>query len=177
MSFVKYGQTVSNAAPVLKKFTIANSVVMTPSAAVYLSAGFVALLTSTNYFPLGCVDAIQTFTGVGEITTGAAGAAIGSFVGTYTVPSTNQTVAKVSALVDVSKHTLYSATLSAAPGTTTGSNLPGYYLAPSGSVGTTLLESSASTSSTSTGWVTWGVDPLNSTTNAIVSIYQSQVFN
>lgn len=175
MAFIKYGALNSNSAPVLKKFTIANSVVMTPNASVVLTSGFVALSTSSTYAVLGQVDAIQTFAGVGEITTGAAGATIGSFLGTYTVASNNQTVAKVSALVDISQFTLYSVLANATLGTTTGSNLPGYYTALATSQ--TTAESSATATNSSVAYTIWGVDPLAPTTNQIVSILNSQVFS
>lgn len=175
MAFIKYGSLNANQAPVLKKFTLANSVTFTPQCSVVLTSGFLALSTSTTYFPAGQLEAIQTFAGIGEITTGVAGASIGSFLGTFLTSSTNQTVAKVSGIVDTSKFSLYSVGASATLGTTTGSNLPGYYTALSNS--TTTLESSAATSMTSTGYVIWGVDPLNSTTNQIVSIVNSQFFN
>lgn len=175
MAFTKFGSLLSNSAPVLKKFTISNSITVTPFASVVLTSGFIALSTSSTHVILGQVDAIQTFAGIGEITTGVAGASIGTFLGTYLTASDNQTNAKVSALVDVSKFTLYSVLSNATLGTTTGSNLPGYYTALADSKSTS--ESSASTSSTNTGYVIWGVDPLNSTTNQIVSIYNSQVFN
>lgn len=175
MAFIRIGSTQSNAAPVLKKFTISNSITVTPFASVVLTSGFVALSTSSSHIIAGQVDAIQTFTGVGEITTGVAGAAIGSFLGTFLTASDNQTVAKVSALVDVSKFSLYSVLANATLGSTTGSNLPGYYTALADSK--TTSESTASTSSTNTGYVIWGVDPLLPTTNQIVSIYNSQFFN
>jgi len=175
MAFVKYGTLSSNSAPVLKKFIIGNSIVVTPYCSVVLSSGFIALSTSSTYFPLGHVDAIETYRGIGEITTGVAGAAIGSFLGTYTVASDNQTNAQVCALVDVSKFTLYSALNDATLGTTTGSNLAGYYIPLENSY--ELHEGGASTSMSNTGYVIWGVDPLHSTTNSIVSIVNSQVFN
>lgn len=76
MAFVKYGTLSSNSAPVLKKFIIGNSIVVTPYCSVVLSSGFIALSTSSTYFPLGHVDAIETYRGIGEITTGVAGAAM-----------------------------------------------------------------------------------------------------
>lgn len=175
MAFIKAGQLTSVGAPVLRKGVIANSVVMTSQASVAFVTGFVALSTSGTVFPAGHVEAIQDASGIGEITTGVAGAAIGSFLGTFTVASNNQTVAKVSAMIDISKFTLYSNALSAAPGTTTGSNLIGYYLALTNS--TTLNEASSVSTASSTPYVTWGTDPLRATTNSIVSIYNSQFFN
>jgi len=176
MAFIKAGQLTSLGAPVLRKEVIANSVAMTAEAGVAVVSGFAALATSTTYFPAGHVDAItDPATQSGPITTGVAGSTPGSFLGNFTVTSTNQTVALVAANIDISKYTLYSNKLSAAPGTTTGSNLTGYYLAYTNS--TTLNESMASTSSTSTAYVTWGTDPIRSSTNTIVSIYTSQFFN
>jgi hypothetical protein len=96
---------------------------------------------------------------------------MGSFVNTFATASDNQTVAKVKAEMDISRHTMYSAETSAAIGTTTGSNLIGYRMDLTDE--DTLDESTAAT--TTAQYATWGVDPSNSA-NAVVTIYESQVF-
>lgn len=156
--------------PVLRSYILANSITVTESDSVKAASGFLALGT-TGALVFGHATSIVTDKGVGLLTTGAAGAAMGSFVGTYTTASDNQTVAKVRATCDVSKETLYSAEESAAIGTTTGSNLLGYTQDLSDE--DTLSESSAAT--TTGQYMGWGVDPNNSA-QAVVNIYESQVF-
>lgn len=176
MAFTAHGTLSTNAAPVLRSRIITNSVVMTTLASVKLASGFVALGT-TGALVYGHTVGISTAKGVGLNTDGTAGAAIGSFVGTFTCSSTNQTVANVMAIIDVSKFTLYSASLDATAGTTTGSNLPGYNMDLTDS--TQLSESSAaantSAATTAGQYTSEGLDPVNSA-RVIVHIYESQVF-
>ena len=96
---------------------------------------------------------------------------MGSFAGTYTYSSTNQTVAKSVVMCDISKYSLYSAEEDVAIGTTTGSNLLGYTqdLVDED----TLDESSALT--TTGQYMGWGLDPADST-KALVNIYESLIF-
>lgn len=170
MAFNKTGTLSPYGAPVKISRTVANSVTITEMDSVKLASGFIALGTA-GALVFGHVIAIGTSKGVGLNTTGAAGAEMGSFVGTFTTASDNQTVAMVKAEVDISKFTLYSAELSATIGTTTGSNLSGYRMDLSDE--DTLDESTAAT--TSAQYATWGVDPSNSA-RAIVNIYESQAF-
>lgn len=176
MAFTPRGSLSTNAAPVLRYAIVANSVVVTEQASVKLASGFVALGT-TGALVFGHIVGIVTKEGVGLETDGTAGALIGSFQGTYTASSTNQTVAMVKVQVDISKFSLYSALENATIGTTTGSNLAGYNQDLSDSV--TLSESSAaantSAATTAGQYFGWGVDPLNSA-QPIVQIYESQVF-
>lgn len=164
------GSLLPHGAPVLRREILANSITVTESDSLKLSSGFAALGT-TGALVFGHVVSISTRQGLGLNTTGAAGAAMGSFVGTYLTASDNQTVGKVKADVDISKYSLYSAEEDAAIGTTTGSNLSGYYqdLADED----TLDESTAAT--TTAQYFGWGVDPDNSA-NAVVNIAESVVF-
>lgn len=120
---------------------------------------------------LGHVVAHSTKLGIGLDTTGAAGAAVGSYVGTYATASDNQTVGKVKGEYDISKYSLYSVTPDVAIGTTTGSNLSGYNTDIASATATD--EDTAAT--TTAQYHIHGVDPLNSA-NQIVSILESQVF-
>lgn len=170
MAFNKIGSLNPHGAPVLVRQIVANSITITVNDSVKLASGFVALGT-TGALVFGNVVSIGTEKGVGLNTTGAAGAEIGSFAGTYTTASNNQTVGKVKAEVDISKYTLYSAEVDAAIGTTTGSNLAGY---TQDIVDEDTLDES--TAATTTGqYMGWGVDPRNSA-QAVVNIFESQVF-
>lgn len=160
---------LSNQAPVLRRYIITNSVVTSINDSVKLASGFMALGT-TGALVLGHVYAIGTQSGVGLSSSGASGADFGSFTNTYTAASDNQTVAKVKADVDISKATLYSASVDAAIGTTTGSNLAGYHIDVLDE--DELDESSAVTATAQ--YSTHGVDPYNSS-NAVVNIYESQL--
>lgn len=170
MSFKLKGSLNPHGAPVLRREIITNSVVTQELDSVKLASGFVALGTA-GALVLGHVTAISTNKGLGLNTSGATGAEMGSFVGTYTAASNNQTVAKVKAEVDISKYTVYSVTPDVAIATTTGSNLSGYK--------TDIADETATDESTATtGTAQYnilGVDPENSA-NQLVNIYESQVF-
>lgn len=170
MAFIPRGTLSTNAAPVLRSVTLANSITVTEQDSLKLSSGFAALGT-TGALVFGHVVGLVTKEGVGLETTGVAGAATGSFAGTFLTASDNQTVGFVKAMCDISKLSLYSAEEDAAIGTTTGSNLAGYFqdLADED----TLDESTAAT--TTAQYFGWGVDSLNSA-QAIVNIYESVVF-
>jgi len=170
MAFYQSGSLMPFGAPVLRSEIITNSVVSVVNDSVKFASGFVALGTAGANV-LGHIAAHVTDKGVGLNTSGASGAAIGSYVGTYTAASDNQTVAKVRAVVDISKFTLYSAEVDATLATTTGSNLAGYRMDLIDE--DTLDESSAVT--TTAQYNSWGVDPLESD-RVIVNIYESQVF-
>jgi len=170
MAFIPVGSLDPHGAPVLRKETLANSITVTVNDSVKAASGFIALGTA-GALVYGHVKGIATNKDVGVQSTGAAGAAFGSFVGAYTTASDNQTVGLVKAEMDISKFSLYSAELSAAIGTTTGSNLIGYRMDLTDE--DTLDESTAAT--TSAQYATHGVDP-NNTAQAIVNIYESQVF-
>jgi len=170
MAFINRGSLNPHGAPVLRHEIVANSITITELDSVKLSSGFVALGTA-GALVFGHVNGIGTQFGVGLETTGAAGAEIGSFAGTYTTASTNQTSEKVKAEVDISKYSLYSADPDAAIGTTTGSNLLGYYTDIADEDNTDESTAIAATAQ----YFIHGVDPLDSG-NQIVSIYESVVF-
>lgn len=170
MAFIPRGTLNPHGAPVLRRGILANSITVTEFDSVKASSGFVALGT-TGALVLGHVVGLVTEQGVGLNTSGAAGAGIGSFVGTYLTASDNQTVGKVKAEIDISKHSLYGAEEDAAIGTTTGSNLLGYSQDIADE--DTLDESTAAT--TTGQYMGWGVDPEDSA-KALVNIYESVVF-
>lgn len=164
----KFGS--SQGAPIKVVRTATNSIVVTELDSVKMVTGFASLGT-TGASVLGHVLAIRTKQGVGVETNGTAGAQTGSFVGTFTMPSDNQTVAMNKLEIDVSKETLYSAEVDATIGTTTGSNLAGYFMDLTDE--DTLDESTAAT--TTQQYATHGVDYEN-TAQAVVSIFESSVF-
>lgn len=170
MALTPIGTLNPHGGPVLRLQVITNSITVTENDSVKLTSGFVALGT-TGALVFGHVTSIVTSQGVGLNSTGAAGAAFGSFAGTYTTASNNQTVALVKAACNISKDSLYSAELNAAIGTTAGSNLAGYKMDLADE--DTLAENSSAT--TTCQYNTWGVDPYN-TAQAIVNIYESQVY-
>lgn len=170
MAFQNVGSLVPYGAPVLLSNILANSITVTIMDSVKAASGFIALGTA-GALVWGHVLGIGTSKGMPMNSTGIAGADFGSFTNTFLTASDNQTVAKFTALCDVSKFTKYSAELSAAPGTTTGSNLIGYRMNLTDE--DTLDESSTLTTTLQYG--TFGVDPNNSA-QAIVNVYQSQVF-
>lgn len=171
MSFYKSESFDSHGSPILRKEIITNSQVTTIMDSVKMVSGF-ATLNTAGVAVFGHVNSMWKENGSALITSGATGAQIGSFVGTFTATADNQTVAKVVAVMDVSQQTLYSAELSDTIGTTTGSNLTGYRMDLTDE--DTLDESSAVT--TTAQYATYGVDPINSA-RAIVSILESSVFN
>lgn len=170
MAFKLIGSLNPHGGPLLRSEIVANSVALVENDSVKFASGFVALGT-TGALVLGHVMSIVTNTGVGMETTGVAGAATGSYAGAYTMASDNQTVAKVRAMVDISKESIYSVDPDATIGTTTGSNLAGYF--------TDIAdedETDESTAATTTAqYFIWGVDPADSG-NQMVNIYESQVF-
>lgn len=170
MAFKQIGSLSTNSAPVLRKSIITNSVVSTVLDSVRTASGFTALGT-TGTLVYGHVTSHVRGDGLGMETSGVAGSASGSYVGTFTVASNNQTVAKVAVLIDISKQTLYSAEEDVAIGTTTGSNLDGFN---QDLVDEDTLDESTATAGTAQ-YHGWGVDP-NNTAQAIVNIYESSVF-
>jgi hypothetical protein len=171
MAFITVGTLKSEGAPVLRREILANSITVVVEDSVKLGSGFVALGTA-GASVFGHVVGIGTDKGVGLNTTGVAGAAIGSFVNTFLTASDNQTVGKVRAEVDISQETLRSELTSGTLGTTTGSNLLGYYLDLTDE--DTLDETSATTGTAQ--YFNWGVSPTAST-RIIVNINESRVFN
>lgn len=170
MAFKKIGTLIPYGAPVLRKEIITNSVVSTVMDSVKMVSGFVALGTSTALV-FGHLMNHKSKTGNGLNSTGVAGAEMGSYVNTYTAAANNQTVALITAECDVSKHSMYTASLSAALGTTANSNLGHFNFNITDQA--TLTESSVTTASAQ--YHSWGIDPTIPT-QLIVNIYSSQVF-
>ena len=167
----KHAGTLSPYGAAVKIAVVAtNSIVVTELDSVKVSSGFAALGTA-GASVYGHVTAIRTNKGVGLNTTGAAGSEAGSFVGTFTFSATNQTVALNKVELDVSKQSLYSAEVDATIGTTTGSDLRGYFMDLTDE--DTLDESTAAT--TAAQYATHGAD-ANDTSRAIVSVYESALF-
>jgi len=164
------GSVNPHGGPLLRSEIVANSVALVELDSVKVASGFVALGTA-GALVFGNVTAIVTRQGVGLETTGVAGAATGTYAGAYTMASDNQTVAKVKAMVDISKETLYSADPDATIGTTTGSNLLGYHTDIADEDNTDEDTAALTTAQ----YTIWGVDPDDSG-NQVVSIYESQVF-
>ena len=170
MAFKAIGTLNPHGAPVLRREILANTITVTELDSVKAASGFIALGTA-GALVFGHVMAISARIGTGVLTTGAAGAEMGSYVGTYATASDNQTVGKVKAEMDISRLTMYSEPTSGTIGTTTGSNLLGYRMDLTDE--DTLDETTAAT--TTAQYATWGVDPSNSS-NAVVTIYESQIF-
>lgn len=170
MAFKQIGSLNPHGAPVLKRMILANTITSTLIDSTKMASGFNALGTA-GALVFGHLLAHCTINGMGLQTTGVAGALAGTYAGTYATASDNQTVAKVKGDFDVSKFTLYSAEESAAIGSTTGSNLAGYTQDLTDE--DTLDETTAVT--TTGQYMGWGVDP-NTAANAVVNIFESQVF-
>lgn len=170
MAFTQAGTLDPHGGPVLVRKTIANSTTVTRNDALQISSGFIALgAAASDVF--GHANDISTKGGVGVVTDGSAGADLGSYNGTFTTASDNQTVDEVKAEVDISKNTLYSAELDAAAGTTTGSDLAGYYMNLADEE--SLDESTAL--ATGGQYHSFGLDPQDNS-RVIVNIFESHIF-
>jgi hypothetical protein len=162
MAFKLYGTLVPNegrqliGGDAVPQMTIGanNTVLQIGDKVEWNSSGFIVGGASSTAAtdPVGIVVAV-----------GQNGAAIDPDSGTtdtYTMASDNQTVAKKYAIIDISNNTLYTVPLDATPGTTTGSNLPGYEFNALASDGSKLDEDTVVTNVTgSTSFNSWGVDP------------------
>lgn len=170
MAFKQVGSVGGEEAPILRRETLANSITSILGQALIATSGFAALGT-TGTLILGHLRAHSTLLGVGLNTTGAAGAEMGTYVGTYLTASDNQTVGKVKAEIDISKETMYSADPDVAIATTTGSNLVGYHT----DIADASLTDESTAATTTAQYFIWGVD-ANDSGNQVVSIYESVVF-
>jgi hypothetical protein len=170
MAFKQIGSLNPHGAPVLRQIIITDDVVSTAMDSIKLVSGFGSLGTA-GVLVFGHLTAHVRSDGVGVESTGAAGAASGSYVGTFTASATNEATENVAAVCDISKATLYSAEVDATIGTTTGSDLAGYYMDLIDE--DTLDESDAAT--TTGQYATHGLDPNNSA-QAVVNVYESSVF-
>ena len=134
------------------------------------------LVCSTAHTSIvGVIEAIITNKGVAPSDNGCGGA----FVDQYKTAANNETAAQVSALVDISPFSVYSADLDDTIGTTTGSNRAFYYFnIDSGSANHQLDEASAAAPTTGGAhqFVSHGLDPED-TNNVLVSINRSFMLN
>ena len=177
MAFKVSGSLAPWGGPLLRSEILASSITVTELDAVAFggggqaSANGVLLLATAGTAVLGHVKAIVSNLGLGLDTDGTAGAATGTFAGTFLTATNNSAVALVRAQVDISQFTLYSAEYSAALGTTAGSGRPGRYV--------DLLDQNtldeASAIDTTAQYHSWGVDPSDST-RVIANIFESSVF-
>lgn len=119
---------------------------------------------------VGIIQAIITSRGVSPSSDGCSGA----FIDAYRTPANNETGLQISAIVDISPNSVYSADLDDTIGTTTGSNRAFYYLdLDTGVANQQLNEASAAAPSTGSGqFVSHGIDPQD-TNNVLVSIHET----
>ena len=162
---------------ILRKFVLDASTDFQVGDAVMIGTGAVdepgvgeAVTATTGLRLLGIIQAITTKDGVSPSSNGCSGA----FVDAYRTPANNETGTQISAIVDISPFSVYSADLDDTIGTTTGSNRYGYFLdLDTGVANHQLNEASAAAPSTGSGqFVTHGVDPQD-TNNVLVSIHET----
>jgi len=174
MAFKLVGSLTPHGAPVLMTKVLGNSTVSTLLDSLNLdvtSATEALILGVATEDVFGHLMAHVRNEDVGVETSGASGAASGSYVGTFTAPSTNETVAKNKGKCDISKMSIYDAELDAAIGTDPQSDIAGTYIDLIDE--NTLDEDTAAV--TQAQYFNWGPSPEDST-KARVSIFESQVF-
>lgn len=177
MAFKLSGTLAPWGGPLLRSEVITSSITVVELDAVMHAGGGAPsnngylLLATAGSAVLGHVKAIVTNGGVGLTTDGTAGAAQGSFAGSFATSATNTAVAQVRAQVDISQFTLYSAEVSAAVGTTAGSNRAGKYFDLTDE--NTINE--ASVIDTTAQYHSFGLDPEDSA-RIVVNIFESSVF-
>ena len=174
MAFKVHGSLAPWGGGLLRRDIVANSVVLTQLDSVIADTdGFVALSATGNAI-LGHAVNPMTNDELGHNTTGVAGAEIGSFVGTFTHASDNETVAKHKAELDISMFTLYAVDPATGTfGTTTaGSGQLGVYfdLTDEDSMDETSVTDATAQ------YHSWGTHPDGTTNQAIVNIFESSVF-
>ncbi|MEK7111806.1 MAG: hypothetical protein AAB875_00605 [Patescibacteria group bacterium] len=135
--------------------------------------GEVIASTTSTYNIIGVIESIITNKGVAPADNGCSGA----FVDQYRTAANNETAAQVSALVDISPFSVYSADLDDTIGTTTGSNRAFYYFNLDTPGSGNIDESTALAPSTGhSQFVSHGLDPED-TNNLLVSINRSFMLN
>ena len=177
MAFKLSGTLAPWGGPLLRSEILASSITVVELDAVAFGGGAqtssngVLILASAGTAVLGHVKAIVSNLGVGLDTDGTAGAATGTFNGSFLTAATNSATVLVRAQVDISQFTMYSAEMSAALGTTAGSGRPGKYI--------DLLDQNtldeASAADVTAQYHSWGPDPDDST-RVIANIFESSVF-
>jgi len=171
MAFKKIGSLDPYGGPLTRKQVAENSLVVTVTDSVRATNRGFALGVASSAV-LGHVQSITRRDGVGVETDGTAGAATGSFTGTFTFSANNlRPTESAGADIDISQSSLYSADMSAALDTTPASSAFGQYFELTDEQ--TLNE--ASVVPTTAQYHSWGVDPEDST-NLIVNVFESSVF-
>src|SRR5690606_22179202 len=122
LKFVKNGK--ANGERSLKKYIVDNLKTVQIGDAVHLASGYIDPAAAAERV-LGIVVAIVA-SAESDLAPTSNGAG-GDFIDTYTTAADNTTVAQVSVLVDTDPDAIYSAECDATPGTTTNSNLAGFY--------------------------------------------------
>jgi hypothetical protein len=156
-----------------KSYIIGNSATITIGDMVKLSSGFIAL-AGANAKILGVVVAIEDANGLdldNPRRTNAGGTWTSSSK-TIVVAADNQTVDQIRAIVDIDPMSIWSAQPDNTIGTTTGSNLAGYYCdLPSASD----QPDEDTTTTTVMQLFIWGLDPEN-TARGLYSIAEHQIW-
>ena len=134
------------------------------------------------------VDGFITIAGVGNLVEGivhgivrsdtkdiapTSNGAGGNFTDTYTAAVDNETVSKVSALMDISKNSMYAVTLDDTAGSTTGSDLAGGYNADVVAASDQLDESTTATTTAQFAILGQNSEVTN---GVFVSIKESVIF-
>lgn len=167
MAGFKYVRSEDSKVQVLKKVTLKNSGTFTVGDVMKYASGFQDLVGAGNSV-YGIIVDIVDFNGLPPRTNGAGG----NFTDTYTTASDNQTVDKISALVDTSTDSVWRVTMDDTLGTTTGSNLEGGYNADVVAASDQLDESTTTASSAQFAIV--GQYPGGATNEVLCKILESQ---
>ena len=163
---------MAHGAPILRREILANSITVTAGDMILFDTDGFAALGTAGAALLGVVENIGTDEGVGLNTTGVAGAAMGSFVGTFLTASDNETVGKVRAELDISQYSLWQAEADAALATTSGSDQAGVYfdIVDEDSIDeSSVVDTTAQVHS-------WGPHALDTTNDIEMNIFESSVF-
>lgn len=160
---------------IIRSFIIANSATITIGDMVSLSSGYVAL-SGAGATIFGVVVGVVDKNGINmdnsRLTLTGSGASWTSSTHTFVAGSDNTSTDYVRALIDCDPFSVWSAVPDATIGSTTGSNLAGYYCdIPSASD----QPDESSTLGTQCQLFIWGVDPSDST-RGLYSIAQHQLW-
>ncbi len=167
MPFKKIGSLDPHGGPILRTELLGNSVIAVVGRAVDSNEGSLQLSTAGALI-YGHIDGIVDKYGISPTTNGNSG----NFTMFFLTTSTNGTVAKMKAMCDISKYSLYSVDPDATIDTTVGSGKFGYH--------TDLVTGGDYTDEDTvvTGTAQYfihGVDPSDSG-NQVVNIKESDVF-
>ena len=156
-----------------KSYIIANSQTITIGDMVKATAGFIALVGAGGRI-LGCVVGLEdaNHLDLEHPQATKTNATYTASTKTAVAASDNQTVDAIRAIVDIDPMTIYSAQPDQAIGTTTGSNLLGYYT----DVPAASDQPDQDTAATTTAQLfIWGTDPEN-TARGLYSIAEHQIW-